>query len=402
MVVLLRADDHRRLAGRARSSPSRRTPRSARFPARCWRRHPSTVRPASSGSGSWSSRTCAASCWSCSCSRSSGTCASSPRSTPCRAAADSPSETNVLGTYMFRQGPGDFGVHVRHRRRHGGPAARPVVGIRALDAEGGGAVSTQINASTQLGTIGVDEVLGDGGEPKAPQAPLDRSAASVRQAGRHPHVPERRGVHRLLLLGLPGLLDGEHVVHSEQRDHQPHPQPLARSNSRSRTTSPRGRARPRPGQTGLPARACMTSVDRHGGRAGRDAAVRLPRFGRGRALPLQGPPRLHHLGADHPDDPRRGHDVHDLRDDRRLAPDEHHARPRHRVHRYRDPVHDLDAARIRRGRSGRPRGGGDDRRLHEARRRSGGSPSRCSHPGSSPPASSPSSRPGTSSRSRCC
>jgi N,N'-diacetylchitobiose transport system permease protein len=42
-------------------------------------------------------------------------------------------------------------------------------------------VSTQINASTQLGTIGVDEVLGEGGEPNAPRK---RSIESRRPSGK--------------------------------------------------------------------------------------------------------------------------------------------------------------------------------------------------------------------------
>src|SRR6478735_8269052 len=41
--------------------------------------------------------------------------------------------------------------------------------LRALDSEGGAAVSTQINAGTQLGTIGVDEILEDGGQAKTPK-----------------------------------------------------------------------------------------------------------------------------------------------------------------------------------------------------------------------------------------
>ena len=42
-------------------------------------------------------------------------------------------------------------------------------------------MSTQINASTQLGTIGVEEVLGEGGEPNAPRK---RSIESRRPSGK--------------------------------------------------------------------------------------------------------------------------------------------------------------------------------------------------------------------------
>ncbi len=79
------------------------------------------------------------------------------------------SETNVLGTYMFRQGPGDFGFTSAIGVVMVVLLLVPVVAVRSLDTEGGGAVSTQINAGTQLGTIGVDEILDDGGRPKAPQ-----------------------------------------------------------------------------------------------------------------------------------------------------------------------------------------------------------------------------------------
>ena len=42
-------------------------------------------------------------------------------------------------------------------------------------------MSTQINAGTQLGTIGVDEVLGEGGEPNAPKK---RSIEARRPSGK--------------------------------------------------------------------------------------------------------------------------------------------------------------------------------------------------------------------------
>ena len=63
-------------------------------------------------------------------------------------------------------------------------------------------------------------------------------------------------------------------------------------------------------------------------------------------------------------------------------------------------LHDLDAARLRRRRPGRARGGGDGRRLLAHAGVLPRSPSRCSRPAWSRPASSPSSRPGTSSPSR--
>ncbi len=42
-------------------------------------------------------------------------------------------------------------------------------------------MSTQINAGTQLGTIGVDEVLGEGGDPNAPKK---RSIEARRPSGK--------------------------------------------------------------------------------------------------------------------------------------------------------------------------------------------------------------------------
>ena len=117
---------------------------------------------------------------------------------------------------------------------------------------------------------------------------------------------------------------------------------------------------------------------------------------------FRSPRGLHHRDPHRPDDPGRGDDHLDLPADRRLAPAQHAARAVGRLHRDGPPVHDLDAARLRQRRSGRSRRGRDDRRAQPRRRRSGGSPSRCWRPASSPPASSASSRRGTSSCSRSC
>ena len=69
-----------------------------------------------------------------------------------------------------------------------------------------------------------------------------------------------------------------------------------------------------------------------------------------------------------PDDPGRGDDHLDLPPRRRLAPAQQHHRPLGRVHRDGAAVHDLDAARFRQRRARRPRRGRHDRRAEPRRR----------------------------------
>ena len=89
-------------------------------------------------------------------------------------------------------------------------------------------MSTQINAGTQLGTIGVDEVLGERRRTDAPETRSIEARRPLRQARRDPDVLNIAAAIVLLLLGLPRVLDGQHVVPAERADHQPRPALLAR------------------------------------------------------------------------------------------------------------------------------------------------------------------------------
>ncbi len=142
------------------------------------------------------------------CCRSSGICGCSHRSTRCSRSAASLRHQHPRRVHVS-QASGDFGATVRSASSW--PSCSSALRrLRALDSEGRRGVSTQINAGTQLGTIGVEEVLG---EPDASRR-LGRGArgSPIRLAGSWADGPQHRRARRLRLLGVPRLLDGEHVA----------------------------------------------------------------------------------------------------------------------------------------------------------------------------------------------
>ncbi len=128
--------------------------------------------------------------------------------------------------------------------------------------------------------------------------------------------------------------------------------------------------------------------------------VRVPR--RDRDQPVQVPRShvVHHRDPAHPDASGRGPVRRAVQDDERARPAQQHLGSEPALHRGGRAVHDLDAARLRRRRARRARRSGDDRWAQPHPGVHADHASRCSHPGSSHPASSPSCSAGTSSPSR--
>ena len=149
-------------------------------------------------------------------------------------------------------------------------------------------MSTQINAGTQLGTIGVDEVLGEGGEPNAPKR---RSIEARRPSAK------RVGTRALLNIAaaIVFVMSVFPVYWMVNMSFTPNAQIISRDPSffpwsftiqNYITAWTREAAQ---GQTDFP-HALATIGHRHARRARRDAAVRVPRLDRRRALPLPGSP----------------------------------------------------------------------------------------------------------------
>ena len=134
-------------------------------------------------------------------------------------------ETNVLGTYLFRQGPGRSRSPLRSGSSWSscssssrGVTCAPRSRRRNCEHPGQHRHSARHRRRRRGPRRGRQR-------EEAP-APVDRRPPSFAEARRDAHVPQHRGAHRLRDVGVPRVLHGEPVVHPELEDHQPQPEPV--------------------------------------------------------------------------------------------------------------------------------------------------------------------------------
>ena len=261
-------------------------------------------------------------------------------------------------------------------------------------------MSTQINAGTQLGTIGVEEVLGEGGEPNAPKR---RSIEARRPSAK------RVGTRALLNIAaaIVFVMSVFPVYWMVNMSFTPNAQIISRDPSffpwsftiqNYITAWTREAAQ---GQTDFP-HALATSVTVTLGVLVATllfaflASIAVARFHfKGRRAFIVSVLIVQMIPGE-----AMMFTIYGMIDDWRLI--NTLAGPRHRLPRERDPLHHLDTARIRGRRPGRPRRSRHDRWVHEvAGVLEGHLPAAGPRPRRHR-ASSPSSSRGTSSRWLCC